>query len=309
MPLFFVLTGYIEYKRDSICNHGFGRFIKNKVLRLLVPYFCFEVINCVVFLCYNSMFGHAAIPTFGEIAYSILTCINTDAYTGISGRLWFLPCMFVSEVFVYLLLCALKKVEKYKKPIVAFLIVFMFFLSFLTTHVIKNRLPFTVDTAFFATAFILIGYFFGKAIDYLVGDGHYAISGGIMFLALSGLYLTVRSGNASVLMYINCYGEYLSSIVAAVCGIIAFFIIGKWSYMIIKKVPTVSGLVLWYGNNSLATFPVHLEIKWAALVVMGIIGISSWVILFVVMLFINIPCVEIINKVAPFIAGKKKRRI
>ena len=262
MPLFFVFTGYMEYKTNKCSKTEFRSYVKNKFIRLMIPYFCFEFVIYLLYSLYQSVSAGAAVSP-AKALYSILTCINTEAYTGFYGRMWFLPCMFVSSIMTWLIIRAVIKIkEEADVPLLGCFAVIMFFLSWVTTHVIRVRLPMTIDTACFGTAFLLSGYVFGGGIDYLLKKDHVLFDVLLSISALLILLGTILSGRGEVQMNINRYGEYLDSIVGAFCGILVFFIVGKWSYefLVTKKLELIKSIALWYGRNSLTTFPVHMLI-------------------------------------------------
>ena len=182
-------------------------------------------------------------------------------------------------------------------------VLFLFALSFVTVKIIPFRLPFTLDTALFAAAFIMAGYCFSDIIKTLLNKNNIAQR---VFLAIGTLlYLlySVRYTNVNVYMYINSYGEYTVSICAAICGCIAFLILGGCVYRLSSKLKIIKDFVLWYGNNSLATFPVHLTIK--MLLIWYFPSLSVWYTMFLIMLLLNIPIVNVITFYFPFMLGCK----
>lgn len=98
MSLFFILSGYTESLRNSYNKQTFGSFALKRFKRLILPYFSFEIINLMIWYI-RCLVLHKSIH-FIQPLISIITCINTDSYTGLCGRLWFLPCMFVSSIIL-----------------------------------------------------------------------------------------------------------------------------------------------------------------------------------------------------------------
>ena len=294
MPLFFVISGYLNNHIKGY-ERPFKPYIKAKFKRLLIPYFAFEILNLLIW-CAKMIVEHKALPGIESIT-SILTCINNN-YMGLYGRLWFLPCIFVADIYVWII------VNHFRKKFSLILsVLFLFALSFITVKIIPFRLPFTLDTALFAAAFILLGYCFSDIIKILLNKGNIAQKillaiGALLYLLYSVLYTDV-----SVYMYINSYGEYTVSICAAICGCIAFLILGSYIYILISKLRIINDFVLWYGKNSLATFPVHLTIK--MFLIWYFPSLSIWYTMFLIMLLLNIPIVNVITFYFPFILGCK----
>lgn len=97
MPLMFVLSGYTMFRHQK--KWKFWDYFKNRVMRLVVPYFLFEGLNLFVWC--TSLILQGGWQDLSEAVTTIVTCVNTDAYTGYYGRLWFWPCMFVSDILFY----------------------------------------------------------------------------------------------------------------------------------------------------------------------------------------------------------------
>lgn len=296
MPFFFILSGYTVAIKSNRSQQQFGKFVIKKAKRLIIPYFSFEIINLLIWYIRCMVLGksiHIVSPLI-----SIVLCINTDAYSGLCGRLWFLPCMFVSSIFFYF--C--KRYISHNQGLICVTGI-CFFISWFTFKIIPWRLPFTIDTAFMATAFLLIGYWGKNTISFLLNKGHILIDVIICLLMLGMLYSTYRTDRAKMLMYINEYGDYIYSILGAIGGSFAYLLIAKYFYFFVSKISLFNNFVLWYSYNSLATFPVHLQIK-CVLLLFGFSWTGIWWILFFVMLFGNIIVVNIISNYLPFLLGQ-----
>ncbi len=97
MPLFFFLSGWV-FRPDRYPS--WRSFAVNKARSLLVPYACFGLLRaCAVLLAGWAGLGGTGNPLelFGGIAVSLRG-------TAWSAGLWFLPCLFVSELLFYGLL-------------------------------------------------------------------------------------------------------------------------------------------------------------------------------------------------------------
>ena len=89
LVIFFVISGYLFQKSHSA---DFGRFVHKKAKGLLIPYFVFSILNMLFFLFIE--------PTEG-MTFSSMT-VTTLSFYGISV-LWFLPTLFLGEIFWYFL--------------------------------------------------------------------------------------------------------------------------------------------------------------------------------------------------------------
>lgn len=296
MPMLFFISGYTDFLRKR--EWKFLDYIRNRFMRLMVPYFLFELANLLLWQVYMLHYGGWQDMT--EALKGILIVINTDTYVGFYGRLWFLPCMFVSDLLFWFVkqLCS--------KKYLGLCAGMMLLLSWISCRMLPERLPFTVDTAFMATAFLILGYVMGEQIQWLLMKKH-RIADGMLFCAAVGLMAFFLSGSDTYChMYTNQYGNYLGTVMAAIGGIIGFLIAVKWIYTWNCKTAIGKDLVMWYSANSLATFPVHLMIKIVFLFYFS--DYSTWYLLFAVMLIFNIPIVNTISVYFPFMIGQFKKK-
>jgi len=258
----------------------------------------FELLNLTVW-CISGMFSGEYRNALAEMK-SILTVINTEQYTGFYGRLWFLPCMFVSDLLFFII----EKLFSKRTGIIWSAVVVLVACSWVTDKVLNCRLPFTVDTAFLATAFLAAGYASSDSISKFLRGMQFAKDGLILALCILCMWLCLETGESYCFMYVNQYGNYVYTILAAVSGTIGFLTVTKWLYPLARKSEIVMKPVLWYSYNSLATFPVHLTIKIFMLYYLPFLCDWKW--LFLVMLIFNVPIVSLITNYAPFMLGKFK---
>lgn len=294
MPLLFFLSGYTASFTEK--QTAFFSYVKSRFFRLIVPYLVAEFLYLAAWILSLSTAGfHQSIT---QALFSILTCLNTEGYTGYMCRLWFFPCMFVSEIYFYFIkkACAGKALRFFCTAIV------LFVLSWFNCKVLPFRLPFTLDTALLATAFLVLGYCLAPQITLLLSKKHLLVDGVVFIGMFYILYICIFAKGSTCLMYDNQYGPFLLSVFAAFCGILAFLIGVKWLRAIMEKIPAGKNLVLWYGFHSLATYPVHLAVKIFLLDRFG--PNIPWRIMFVSLFFANIPIVNLITRHLPFMLGR-----
>ena len=147
MPLLFLLSGYTVSRIPLKAR--FADFLRSRFLRLMIPYFLFEGINLLVWSL--SLFLQGGWQDVSEAVTAIVSCVNTEGYTGYYGRLWFWPCMFVSDMFFYCVLQYSPRSEKARYAFQFGMIPVLFGISWVTCRILPGRLPFTVDTAFMAS--------------------------------------------------------------------------------------------------------------------------------------------------------------
>lgn len=85
MPLFFFLSGH-TYRTIGIDTQiKDSLFIIKKGKRLLIPYFCFELLNLIISLILLPLTKYEL--NIKDALISIFLCINTNSYEGVSLRL------------------------------------------------------------------------------------------------------------------------------------------------------------------------------------------------------------------------------
>lgn len=298
MPLLFLLSGYTRHLRPQ--PSSFRKMISGRFFRLVVPYFLFEGLNLAVWS--GSLLLQGGWQDLSEAGTAILSCLNTPGYTGYYGRLWFWPCMFVSDLLFAGILKLAPRKELPRKFFLGAMILLVLCISWVTCNVLTIRLPFTTDTAFMATAFLIMGYLFGSQIQWLVEKAHRWADLLILILSLLGMRYLVLHGQISMLMYENQYGHYGNTVLAACFGMAAFLVLAKWLYGFCSKTGFGKDFVLWFGYNSLCTFPVHLSIKMFIWEVLPL-SFRRWYIQLPAMLLVNIPLVNGITRYFPFMLG------
>lgn len=125
MPAFFFIAGYLWHPSGA-----FAPFAKKKALRLIVPYFVFGFASIVLY----SLFGSAAYQvatasstnsTFyaergvSSWKVSIIVLLWGGRFLGTQGFvfnsvLWFLPCMFTTELSYFLITKAINRLSRWR---------------------------------------------------------------------------------------------------------------------------------------------------------------------------------------------------
>lgn len=313
MPLFFLLSGYLASFREQKAT--FWTYIKPKFFRLLLPYFLFEGVNLLLWIVYQAQFGIR--QNVADSLLSIFLCTNRY-YTGFYGRLWFWPCLFVCELYFYWI----RKWTKENKGLLWVVAAVMLGLSWCTTR-LEVRLPLATDAACMAEVFFIAGFAMKDGICWLIKQRKWLLDLLIGCVLLYLLRKSVLDGGGYYLMFENCYGPLLWSVLGAFSGSGIFLIIAKWLYHLLNRIRIGKQLILWYGTNSLAVFPVHLAIKTGIAdilyyrVLASNIGIllqysghmTAWYVLFPAMLVGSVPIVNIITCYFPFLLGKMPGKV
>jgi len=337
MPLFFFISGFLldfEKYAESGANFAKGRFRS-----LIVPYFGFALLTCLFYFLLDTAFQPEVINIkFFEAdalygVYSILYALGP--MISYNPPLWFLTCLFITELFFYGL--AKKYYSEPKK--------LLFWLSaagvigYLYSEYVPFRLPWNVDVALSAVVFYGAGNLFRKYIESEerrpednfadFGSRSDSIESGSvsglnlrkillrvnkylpgLFILLNLLYLgyllefpTTEKVNMNVLKY----GNFLSYYLLAFSGTIAFV-------YLFKNIRN-SKILEYYGRNSLIVLALHFPLKdiltKLALLAFGVkleyfyYNVAFALSLTMLNLLILVPVIYLITSYFPFLVGKK----
>ncbi len=301
MPLFFFISGVL-FKTDA--SGKYNQFILKELKTRMMPYLAFGLLTYLIWLLffllrkYVIYQGSAALPEslFYKPLVGMLYGNGIDGWMTHNVILWFLACLFVTEIIFFTIFRAFKE----KRVIMAVLVAFATF-GYLDSMYSPIRLPFSVDIAFTAVVFYGLGYLFK---DYLL-HSEINIGIGIFFLVLG---LCAGFLNARVDMNFNIYGNPVLFYISSLSSIYAFICFAK-------KIPVFKPLE-YIGSNSLIFFLLQAT----GSVVINIFAYTLfrlrpnnmepnflyaciYVLLTIIVLF---PFVIIINKKIPFITGRSK---
>lgn len=337
MPLFFFISGFL-FDFGKYAESG-ANFAKGRFRSLIVPYFGFALLTCLFYFLLDTAFQPEVINIkFFEAdalygVYSILYALGP--MISYNPPLWFLTCLFITELFFYGL--AKKYYSEPKK--------LLFWLSaagvigYLYSEYVPFRLPWNVDVALSAVVFYGAGNLFRKYIESEerrpednfadFGSRSDSIESGSvsglnlrkillrvnkylpgLFILLNLLYLgyllefpTTEKVNMNVLKY----GNFLSYYLLAFSGTIAFV-------YLFKNIRN-SKILEYYGRNSLIVLALHFPLKdiltKLALLAFGVkleyfyYNVAFALSLTMLNLLILVPVIYLITSYFPFLVGKK----
>lgn len=149
MPLFFLLSGYTE-KRREMFGGGWGEYIALQFKRLIFPYILFYAIT-VLFVGYFDLNG------FVRDTY----LAHAGAYNNFSGHLWFLVCLFFVKLLAFIFNQFYDSGYKYV-ALIFLIIIFSMTKVFPPELFPYCRYPFKIDSAIIALPFYLLGQIVSK---------------------------------------------------------------------------------------------------------------------------------------------------
>lgn len=283
VPLFFIISGVLVAHRNR--EEKWGVFISKKYHSLVIPYIYFSLFNSALKLSVLAIAGKLTTDVFKTEMIDLLILGN--------GTVWFLSALFGAEVLFWLI-----RRNHFLMIVVACIGLLISF----TVGSPQSPVVCVVIRILAALSFYVFGYYLGTLV--LVKSTPPLYVGGLLLLAgiFSYIYLDCN--------YSFFAGDFfnpvatLSTILLNSCGCIFIFKhihrqISSWTYI---------------GKNSLIIMLVHPTLLLLfTYPLVGILGSLSyamqWVIcmsLFVVIVLLQIPFINLINNRMPFLIGKKK---
>lgn len=289
MPLFFFISGLIfqPTKYNTI-----KAFILRRSIFLLIPYILFYIL-CV------PMWGGFTLLYKGDL--SIINIIKeyllmfVGNMTDSGGALWFLPCLFVTELFYWIInnyFC------RYLQLLSSLLLMIIgYFL--LKANII---LPFGINIALLAIPFYSIGYLSKEYIEKWKSSNLISQIIPLIFLFFIQFFLFKYSGLDLALSYIRNIITYIPMALSAILF-----------YLIISFLINKNFILEWIGKNTLIILAFHgyvyKVILWAMsfLTTKSIQAIRSdyiiCIITTILTILILIPVIKLYNqKITPLIA-------
>lgn len=153
--LFFVVSGYtFKIKNDK----SFIEFIKNKFIRIMIPYFIWGFLFLIPYMILGGNVGNTLGTTSSfNLKTQIINVIygngNMSALKQ-NSSLWFLPALFTMEVIYYFIIDFINKNEKYK----IFILLPLLLITYVSTNFLNILLPWGINTALNVGIFFYIGY-------------------------------------------------------------------------------------------------------------------------------------------------------
>lgn len=246
MPLFFVISG-LFLKFDQ--SESFGHWAKRKTVKYMLPY-------VIAFVCEMVVFKNNALI---ELKYFLF------GGRKLGGVYWFITCLFLCEGMLFWLERRIK-VAKVKTAI----IVFSFVMALIGSACLIQKydsieqityclsLPWNMDVCLFAVAFVAIG-FYGKSYlkDVQSGIGQSNLTLAACCAALAVIVVLHQRGIITVKTDMK-YSIY--TIWSAPVALLIGYVLLRVS-MMLAKIPIVSQLLAFIGQNSLIIMYAHLPVR------------------------------------------------
>ena len=242
MMLFFFLSGYV-FNSDKYANFSFSKYLQKKVDSIIVPFFIVALVGWSCCFIFPPLRGVGNNVTELLLYYAQPENLNV-------GQIWFLMCLFWTEIMFFLIYQ--KLFSKVNLKCIAFITILISIIGFnidKVTFLSYPRLPWKIDSALTAFVFYTLGYYIKKSDLMNKLFFHKVFSLIIMIICfIVSFYISVYK-NGYVNMCDCKYGDYFYFYLASFCGIIFMMILA----MFCEKIK----ILQYYGRNTLWMFSLH----------------------------------------------------
>lgn len=213
MPLFFFLSGLVCNEKKYKC----GSFIKSRFNTLVLPYIFFYLLTYLYWLFVERSFR----PIDMSWWQPLLGMIYGGQWHGLmdhNGILWFLPCLFITELLFF----SVKQIHK-----IGWQLLIVAVLAFVGIS-IKQILPWCANIAAVALVFFFLGNLLRSSLlD--KGNVNSRIIGAVIAITSCISYLVLaKFWHNEVQMATNSYGNVLAFFVLAFLGTIGMVMLFKY---------------------------------------------------------------------------------
>ena len=301
---FFFLSGFLFSKGKT----GFKAFLKKKFTSLMIPYYIFSVISIAIFTLLGSFASVKLDVTIkhGEVYKNVIGMLYANAVEGYMKwnlPLWFLPCMFITQLMAYPVSEKVRASVR-KHPLWVFPVVLSaFILPYLDYFVFRVRaLPFHFESAVFLMPFFLLGMCMREIkLDMSANSAPKWIL--CLFLLISG-GITALTLNCRVNYFLSSYGKITVFYLSAFLSVLGVF-------MLVQRFK--SPLFSFIGKNTLPVLLMHkFPVVFFQIVLApvfdktGLVHMAVSVLVALSSVILCITAGQILQKFAPFMIGKQK---
>ena len=314
MPLFFMLSGYVEKKRS------FSETLRNSFFQLMVPYFALNSIAAIFrlfsFIVFHLMESgtidlYKAAKKIAEYIIGIIIADTTEFSFFPCGPCWFLFSLFQMKLLFSFISTTVKK--RFKTILVLLSVVMVFLAWLLCLKGIK--IYFVVNETLMGFVFYVTGFLMKNFLSEIFNKKNkydFLIIAVLLFAYFLFVFFSIKKSYGLP----NLRGGVMPG--QSIFSILHYYtggLLGSWFLIFICKYISLSKLPEYLSKNTLSILAYH----WIFLsnikhMYEGLIGkklyldyIPSFIFALVILILCVIPT-YISEKYFPFVIGKKKSR-
>lgn len=239
IPLFFFLSG-IVFSIDKYTN--FMEFLIKKIKTILIPMVVFSLIRIIFYYVYYYFI-------LGNDSYNEINMLKRFAgiliqlrEAGYEGYLWFLNCLFLSQILLYTIIKLTKNISRY----ILIAISSAYVVSVLWIEIVGIQLPWYLETSLIAILFVGLGYLMKCYKDKILLNMNWIIILIALAINIVATYYNYLVLESNVDLVVDQIGNPILYLLESLSGIIVF--IGVFKN--VKKVKAIS----YIGKNSLVYY-------------------------------------------------------
>lgn len=248
MPLFFIISGYLYETKE--------KYIQKKAKRILIPYLIFSLCTYLYWFFIEKNIRVQIVSPLEQFI-NIFIARGGDQNYIFNVVMWFLPCLFITEIIFNFLYTKIK--VKYKQFILLLIIMIFSILGFIYPNVASIRLPFCVDIVLTSIVFYYIGLLFRNKENY-INNKIRKNTKTQLFLLIIFLIFTIILSNIEKGINLNniLYDSFTLLYITAILGFLVIYIISnKIKFKLLN----------YLGKESLYIMCLHEPIKRAELTI------------------------------------------
>lgn len=296
VPLFFFLSGYL-YKNTLQPMV----YIKKKVGKILVPYIMFGLISYLYWVLIERNLRNQTVSPIDALINLFIAQPGENSYI-FNVALWFLPCLFITDILFYFLKRKLKK-----DKILAVFVISFSTIGYIYTKLDFIRLPLCIDISFMAIVFYFLGYMWKNKWEVIFKEKvkKYLLNIIIVGICMI-LTIIVSQINHGMNMFEGNYNNYFLMYLCAIAGTLMVYLI--------SKIISQNKILEFLGRNSLIIMCIHEPIKRIVIEVIhrisniqvDILRMNAIFIILITIciILVMLPIILVINKFFPLLIGK-----
>lgn len=315
MALFFIISGLLFHPKP------FVQTVKRKAFRLLVPYAFFATITFLYWALIERRLRHGNQSVLNAFCNLFIARAGSDNYPQ-NAVLWFLPCLFITEVLFSALYQGIHFLSRNAKNssiiqrlmfvIIAAVCLALGYTLGLCVTSRGIRLPWALDIVPFSLTFVIIGYLAQPLLKSCNNIWHYSKFGARLGLAVLGLvgFTALWIFDWTTGLIVNFNDAFVSNpaemLVASLIGFVAVAVL---------CIGIDNPALRYLGSASLTIMCVHEPIKRIIVELMGrVLGIETSTLRSNLLMCLLIVAVTVIiclvghallDRFAPILIGKR----